>query len=78
MSTTIKRVAIRRVHSWIRHIMLQQMQNHQPNHVNHDGIITGMPLMRSRLVIGPVLQYMPGPRTRDKIAGELKYDLTNH
>lgn len=78
MSSTIKRVAIRRVHSWIRHMMLQQMQHHQPNYVSHDGIITGMPLMRSRLVIGPVLQYMQGPRTRDKIAGSIKYDITKN
>lgn len=77
MSFKVKRVVIRRVHSWIRHMMLQQMQNHISNYVNHDGIISGMPLMRTRYVIKSTLQYMPEPRTVTKSAGSIQYDLTN-
>lgn len=76
MSSGPKRVTIRRVHSWIRHMMLQQMQNHTSSYVNHDGVISGMPLMRIRPVVGPTLQYMPDPRTVTQSAGSIQYDLT--
>lgn len=76
MSSRPKRVAIRRFHSWIRHMMLKQMQNHISSYVNHDGVISFTPLMRTRLVIGSTLQYMPEPRTVTRSAGFVQDDLT--
>lgn len=48
-----RKVAIRRVHSWVRHMILTNAQKHEFNAVNHDGIVSGFPLRRTRLVIGP-------------------------
>lgn len=67
-----KKIAIRRFHSWIRHIILLNAQKHEYNAINHDGIISGFPLRRTRLVIGPVLQYMPDPRTRTEVASKIE------